>query len=118
MISGNCVLMTSVFGFSISTPESSLALVDDRLYHRARRLPLKFDFQFVGINNTQPKLPCNVFEIMTQREMFYAPSLPKSSVHSAFRFRSDADTVGLAPLIALTKSLTWSGGSSNSSVST
>ena len=48
----------------------------------------------------------------------YAPSLPNSFVHSSFLCRSDMLTVGRALLIALTKSFTCKGGSSNCSVST
>ena len=47
-----------------------------------------------------------------------APSLPNSFVHSAFLARSLPLTVGLAVLMALTKSFTFRGGSSSFSEST
>lgn len=47
------------------------------------------------------------------KRFVYAPSLPNSFVHSALRSKSSLLTVGLEALIALTKSLTFRGGSSN-----
>lgn len=44
-------------------------------------------------------------------QSLYAPSLPNSMVQSEFLFRSSPLTVGREALIALTKSLTLSGGS-------
>lgn len=51
--------------------------------------------------------------VFRQQQPSYAPSLPNSFVHSALRFKSSPLTVGLEALIALTKSLTLRGGSSN-----
>lgn len=47
----------------------------------------------------------------------YAPSLPNSAVHSAFRSKSSLLTVGRDALIALMKSLTRNGGSASCSPS-
>lgn len=54
----------------------------------------------------------------TTQSSLYAPSLPNSSVHSAFLFKSSCDTVGLDDLIDLIKSLKSTIGSRSSSVDT
>lgn len=62
---------------------------------------------------SRPVSPC-----FAPRCQFYAPSLPNSSVHSEFLFRSSCDTVGLDDLTDLTKSLKSTMGSRSSSVVT
>lgn len=48
----------------------------------------------------------------------HAPSLPNSFVQSSLRLISSCETVGRAPLTALTKSFSWRGGSRSLSEST
>lgn len=67
---------------------------------------------------TPPQPTCNLLQLAATRISLYAPSDPNSAVHSAFRFKSSPLTVGRDALIARTKSLTTSGGSSSFSEST
>ena len=58
------------------------------------------------------KVITNTFKTQAKRSL-YAPSLPNSAVHSAFRCKSSLLTVGRALLMAFVKSFNVSGGSSN-----
>ena len=69
------------------------------------------------IYNAQPNAMLTIVSCSCMSP-FQAPSLPNSAVHSSLFLISSAETVGLALLIALMKSLTCSGGSSSLSEST